>query len=112
MAFHESNRQSFAKKGFSPTDHLCGFHLRINWKLLGVKKYSAFQITAVPVPWKGAGSSLPTVQPSKGKPQGLDADLEQGKSGAFGWYCLYRSEAVCVVCLCVAKDYLLAALML
>lgn len=112
MAFHESNRQSFAKKGFSPTDHLCGFHLHINWKLLGVKKYSVFQITAVPVPWKGAGSSLPTVQLSKGKPQDLAADLEQGKSGAFGWYRLYKSGAVCVVCLCVAKDYLLAALML
>lgn len=70
MAFHESNNLPFAKKGFSPTDRLRGFHLHINRELLGVKKrYSVFQITAAPVPWKGAGSSLPTVQPCKEKQQ-------------------------------------------
>lgn len=39
MAFYKSSNPSFVKQGFSPTDHLCGFHLHINWKLLGVKKY-------------------------------------------------------------------------
>lgn len=72
MAFHEGSNLPFAKKGSSPTDRRQrGFHLRINWELLGVKKkkYSMFQITAAPVAWKGAGSSLPTVQPCREKPQ-------------------------------------------
>lgn len=37
MAFHESSNPPFAKKGSSPTDRQRGFHLRINWDLLGVK---------------------------------------------------------------------------
>lgn len=82
MAFHKSNNPSFAKQGFSPTDHLCGFHLHINWKLLGVKKaFMCFKLQLFPCSSKVQGSSFPTVQPSKEKPQ---ADCRPGALKLWG----------------------------
>lgn len=82
MAFHKSNNPSFAKQGFSPTDHLCGSHLHINWKLLGVKKvFICLELQLFPCSSKVQGSSFPTVQPSQEKPQ---ADCRPGALKLWG----------------------------
>lgn len=113
MAFHKSNNSSFAKQRFSPTDHLHGFHLHINWKLLGVKKiFVCLKLQLFPSTGKVQRALFPQPSPPR-RNHKLAADLEHWKSGAFGWYQLdqgrstysFALEEQCV-CFCVAKDYL------
>lgn len=106
MAFYESNYPSFTKRGFSPTDHLCSFHLHINWKLLGVKKYLYVSNCSCSNALARCKRALfPQSSPPR-RNHKLIADLEQWNSGAFGWYQLGRGGAVCqhslqgAVCLC------------
>lgn len=106
MAFYESNYPSFTKRGFSPTDHLCSFHLHINWKLLGVKKYLYVSNCSCSNALARCKRALfPQSSPPRRNHKPI-ADLEQWNSGAFGWYQLGRGGAVCqhslqgAVCLC------------
>lgn len=118
MAFHKSNNPSFAKQGFSPTDHLRGFHLHINWKPLGVKKYlyvSNCSCSHAVARCRELSSHSPALRGETTSWLQTSSDEKLGHLGSVSWtevepYAAPHWKEQCA-CFCVAKDDLLGVLL-